>query len=484
MSPRPTGIGIGPARPSDARRRSTAVVPVKGFDAAKQRLGDALPAEGRAALARAMLEDVLAALTEAGLDEILVVTPDRAAARLAEAAGAQVVREERGHGHTAAVQRGVAACRERGADLMLAVPGDLPCLSAVELRAILAACGPAPAAVFVPSRSGLGTNVACLAPPDTVPLRFGEPSFADHLAAARSRGIEPVVLQLAGAGLDIDRPEDLALLLVQGAGTRAASVLRAAGYRYAPPPPRVELVGIRGLPEIAPGDDLGGLVVARAAAQGTPLEAGDLLVVSQKVVSKAEGRLVLLADVTPSPFALHVAETLKKDPRLVELILRESRRIVRMDRGILITETHHGHVCANAGVDQSNVGLGWASLLPADPDASARSVLERVRSLTGIDVGVIVADTFGRPWREGLQNVAIGVAGMRPLQSYLGVTDAHGYTLQATILAVADELASAAELVMGKLDAVPVVVVRGYTPAPGPGSARELLRDPGLDLFR
>jgi coenzyme F420-0:L-glutamate ligase/coenzyme F420-1:gamma-L-glutamate ligase len=459
-------------------------VPVKDFGNAKQRLTEALPAPARAALARAMLQDLLAALGGAGLDDILVVTPEAEAARLAEAAGARVVTEACGQGHTAAVARGVAACRERGADVMLTVPGDLPCLSAAEVRAVLAACGPSPAAVFVPSRSGLGTNVACLAPPDAMPLRFGEPSFADHLAGARARGIEPVVLRLPGAGLDIDRPEDLGALLAQGPATRAALALRDHGYSPPASVPRLELLGVRGLPEIRAGDDLAALLAAAAAAQGTPIETGDILVVSQKIVSKAEGRLVRLADVAPSPFAAQVADTLKKDPRLVELILRESRRIVRMDRGILITETHHGHVCANAGVDQSNVGLGWAGLLPADPDASARSVVERLRALCGVEVAAIVADTFGRPWREGLQNVAIGVAGMRPLQSYLGVADAHGYTLQATILAVADELAGAAELVMGKLDAVPVVIVRGYAYAPAPGSARELLRDPNLDLFR
>jgi coenzyme F420-0:L-glutamate ligase/coenzyme F420-1:gamma-L-glutamate ligase len=201
-------------------------------------------------------------------------------------------------------------------------------------------------------------------------------------------------------------------------------------------------------------------------------------------VSKAEGRIMRLSDVVPSPFAREVGAAQKKDPRLIEVILQESRRIVRMDKGILITETHHGQICANAGVDQSNVGLGWVSLLPADPDASARALRERIAVLTGAEVAVIVADTFGRPWREGLQNVAIGVAGMRPLQTYLGVPDAHGYTLQATVLAVADELAATAELVMGKLDAVPVVVIRGYRFTPGAGSARELLRDPSLDLFR
>jgi coenzyme F420-0:L-glutamate ligase / coenzyme F420-1:gamma-L-glutamate ligase len=475
---------VGAGRPDGVRRRAAAVVPVKDFEMAKQRLGEALPVDARAALARAMLEDVLAVLGEAGLAEVCVVTPDAAAAGVAAAAGARIVREPHGQGHTAAVARGIAAVRETGAELMVTVPGDLPCLDVAELRAVVAACGPAPAAVFVPSRSGLGTNVACLAPPDAVPLRFGEPSFADHLAAARSRGIEPVVLRLPHAGLDIDRPEDLALLLAQGPATRAAAVLRATGYVPPLPPPRLEVVGIRGLPEIQPGDDLAALVVGAATAQGTPLESGDVLIVSQKVVSKAEGRLVPLADVTPSPFARHVADTLKKDARLIELILRESRRVVRMDRGILITETHHGQICANAGVDQSNAGAGWATLLPVDPDASARALSERVRTLTGIEAPVIVADTFGRPWREGLQNVAIGVAGMRPLRSYLGVADPHGYTLQATILAVADELASAAELVMGKLDAVPVALARGFAPVPGPGSARELLRDPGLDLFR
>jgi coenzyme F420-0:L-glutamate ligase/coenzyme F420-1:gamma-L-glutamate ligase len=461
-----------------------AVVPAKEFSAAKQRLVDAVPAPARAALARAMLEDVLDALAGAPLDGILVVTPDAEVAEVAERRGARVLREPAGEGHTAAVARGVAACRELGAAVMLTVPGDLPCLTAGEVGQILAACGPAPAAVFVPSRSGLGTNAACLAPPDAVPLRFGEPSFADHLAAARARGIEPRVLALPGTALDIDRPDDLAALREAGPATRAAAVLRAAGG--APPgrAPRLEVLGIRGLPDLRPGDDLAALAVAAAAAQGTPFEAGDVVVVSQKAVSKVEGRLVRLADVTPSPFAIETGRAQKKDPRLIELIFRESRRVVRMDRGILIAETRQGQICANAGVDQSNVGLGWATLLPEDPDASARAFAARVRAETGVDVAVIVADTFGRPWREGLVNVAIGVAGLRPLQTFLGVPDAHGYTLQATILAIADELAAAAELVMGKLDQVPVAVVRGYRYEPGPGSARELLRDPTLDLFR
>jgi coenzyme F420-0:L-glutamate ligase/coenzyme F420-1:gamma-L-glutamate ligase len=461
-----------------------AVVPAKGFDAAKQRLARALSSDARAELARAMLEDVLTALGGAGLDRVLVVTPDAAVAAVAARHGATVVHEPESRGHTAAVARGVAACRELGATAMLTVPGDLPCLTPDEIRQIMAAAGPPPAAVFVPSRSGLGTNAAYLVPPDAVPLRFGEPSFADHLAAARVRGIEPVVLTVPGAGLDIDGPEDLEALRARGATTRAGATLRARGANGPPAAARLEILGLAGIPEVEPGADLAALVVAAAQAQALPLETGDILVLSQKAVSKAEGRLVRLEDVTPSGFAIQVGRSLKKDPRLVEVILRESRRIVRMDRGLLIAETRHGQICANAGVDQSNVQPGWVSLLPEDPDASARKLVERLCALAGVDVAVIIADTFGRPWREGLQNVAIGVAGLRPLKSYLGVADSYGYTLQATVLAVADELAAAAELVMGKLDRVPVAVIRGYAYTPCPGSSRELLRDPSLDLFR
>ena len=292
------------------------------------------------------------------------------------------------------------------------------------------------------------------------------------------------MLSLPGAGLDIDRPEDLQALRQAGPGTRAAVALGASADAPPPRAPRLEVFGIRGLPELQPGDDLAGLALAAAADQGTPFAPGDVVVLSQKAVSKVEGRLVRLADVAPSALAVEVGRAHKKDPRLIEIIFRESRRVVRMDRGVLITETRHGLICANAGVDQSNVGLGWASLLPEDPDASARAFADRVRAAQGVEVAVIVADTFGRPWREGLVNVAIGVAGLRSLQTFLGVPDAHGYTLQATILAVADELAGAAELVMGKLDQVPIAVVRGYRYEPGPGSARELLRDPNMDLFR
>jgi len=249
-------------------------------------------------------------------------------------------------------------------------------------------------------------------------------------------------------------------------------------------PPRYEVIGIEGLPEIGLGHDLARLIVDAARAQGTPLTTGDLLVVSQKIVSKTEGRVVRLGDVAPSPETQAIAEEIGRDPRLVEVILRESRRIVRKDKGVLIVETHHGLVCANAGVDQSNVDADTACLLPEDSDRSARQLRDRLRTLAGLELGIIIADTFGRPWREGLTNVAIGVAGLEPLKSYLGEKDPAGHVLQATILALADELSSAAEPVMGKLDRIPVVIIRGLDWPRGESGSRALLRDPARDLFR
>jgi coenzyme F420-0:L-glutamate ligase/coenzyme F420-1:gamma-L-glutamate ligase len=244
------------------------------------------------------------------------------------------------------------------------------------------------------------------------------------------------------------------------------------------------VIGVEGLPEIAQGDDLGRLIAAAATRQGTALSRNDLLVVSQKIVSKSEGRVVQLSAVTPSPRARAVAEELGRDPRLVEVILSESRRIVRQDKGVLIVETRHGWICANAGVDQSNVDADAACLLPEDADRSARTLRDRLKALTGHQLAVLVADTFGRPWREGLTNVAVGVAGLQPLKSYLGERDPAGHVLQATILALADELAGAAEPVMGKLNRIPVVIIRGLEWEPGEGSSRALLRDPARDLFR
>ena len=231
------------------------------------------------------------------------------------------------------------------------------------------------------------------------------------------------------------------------------------------------------------GDDVAALIADAAGAGG--LASGDIVVVTQKIVSKAEGRLVDLATVEPSAFARQVAAAHGKDPRHVEVVLRESRRIVKMDRGVLISETHHGFVCANAGVDASNVpGEHTLALLPVDPDASAERIRQGLLARLGAVVGVIISDTFGRVWRMGQTNVAIGVAGLQPLVSYVGQRDPYGYDLRVTQLAAADEIAAAAELVMGKTDAVPVAVVRGLAHLLGPGAARDLVRPPETDLFR
>ena len=240
---------------------------------------------------------------------------------------------------------------------------------------------------------------------------------------------------------------------------------------------------MEGVPESGRRADPASPMVEAARRQGTPLAAGDLLVVSQKIVTKAEGRLVKPPEVTPSSPATALAAEIDRDPRLVEVILGESRRIVRQAKGVLIVETHHGWVCANAGVDQSNVDGDTACLLPADADASARDLRRRLNELTGHTLAIIVADTFGRPWREGLVNVAVGLAGIEPIVSYLGDTDPAGHVLQATILAVADELASAAEPVMGKLDRIPAAIIRGARWTAAEADSRPLQRDPARGLF-
>ena len=250
------------------------------------------------------------------------------------------------------------------------------------------------------------------------------------------------------------------------------------------PPDKLEIFAIPDLPEISNGDPLAQWLWQVIVRGGLALEDGDVLVVAQKIVSKAEGRMVELRSVAPSPFARAFAEQWGKDARQVEVVLRESRRIVRMDAGLIVSETHHGLTCANAGVDTSNVPDGWVSLLPVDPDASARRLRQEIADCSGKQVALIISDTFGRPWREGLTNVAIGVAGLNPLVDYRGTSDGQGHSLSATVIAAADELASAAELVMGKLSQRPVTIIRHYQWIPGPGSASELIRPRDKDLFR
>ena len=248
----------------------------------------------------------------------------------------------------------------------------------------------------------------------------------------------------------------------------------------------VRIIGLRGIPIVKEGDDLAELICKAAAEQGTPIEDGDIIVVTHVVVSRAEGRVVNLDEVTPSEFAKSFARRFRKDPHLVEVVLRESKNIIRMGRGRLITETRHGFICANAGVDRSNVpGRRNVALLPEDPDRSARRIREGIRNLSGKDVAVIISDTHGRPLREGEINVAIGVAGISPIRDRRGETDLFGYVLKVKRTAIADELASAAELVMGQAgEGIPVAIIRGYAyPRSEGATAKELIRPKEKDLF-
>lgn len=251
----------------------------------------------------------------------------------------------------------------------------------------------------------------------------------------------------------------------------------------------VTLRPVPGLPLIRAGQPIADMIVSAAMDSTDGLHSGDVLVIAQKIVSKAEGRVVPLGEVVPSPRALEVAEQTEKDPRLVELILRESREIVRMRPGLLVVEDRRGFVCANAGIDRSNIEQGGdgeeVALLPIDPDASARGLRERIHQLTGVWVGVIINDSHGRAWREGTVGVTIGLAGLPAVWDRRGDTDLTGYVLQHTVIGLADEIAAAASLIMGPAaEGLPAVIVRGLDLPPGEGSGHDLQRPREKDLFR
>lgn len=249
----------------------------------------------------------------------------------------------------------------------------------------------------------------------------------------------------------------------------------------------VQIIGIEGLPIIKTGDNLAKLICDAAKKQGAPIQNGDIIIVTHVVVSRAEGNVVNLNEVIPSEFAKNIARQYEKDPALVEVVLRESKTIVRMHNGILITESKHGFVCANSGVDKSNVsGENIVALLPEDSDRSAEKIRQEIRRLAGADVAVIVSDTHGRPLREGEINIAIGVAGLKPIRDRRGESDLFGYVLKVKQTAIADELASAAELVIGQAnEGVPAAIIRGYNyPKADSSSAKELARPKERDLFR
>ena len=247
----------------------------------------------------------------------------------------------------------------------------------------------------------------------------------------------------------------------------------------------IQIIPIKVSGDVRPRDELDSIVLKAVKQNHQEIRDGDILVIAQKVVSKAEGRTVSLANVKPSKDAVRMAKEHGKDPRVMELILKESAQILRAQNGIIVSETKHGFVCANAGVDQSNVQGDAAVLLPADPDSSASQLRDAIKKKAGREAAIIITDTFGRPFRNGQTNMAIGVAGINPIRSYIGSRDMYGRKLRVTEIAVADEMASAAELAMGKADGVPVAIVRGYKfEKAAKSSTRPLIRPKERDLFR
>ena len=257
------------------------------------------------------------------------------------------------------------------------------------------------------------------------------------------------------------------------------------GHCYVQPVTGLQIFAVAGIAEIVEGTDLAATIAAAAGAAGASLESGDIVVVTSKIVSKAEGRVIELDDVEPSPFAIEWSAKWDKDPAVTEVVLREAKRIVRQVGPVLITETQHGFVCANSGVDQSSSGAhGRLVVLPLDPDASARRIRAGLGQ-HGVDVAVIISDTFGRAWREGQTDIAIGIAGMQPIYSYIGQFDPHGHEFKVQAVCLADELAGAAELVKGNISRMPVGVIRGYVwEVDETATIAPVLRDQSRDLFR
>lgn len=246
----------------------------------------------------------------------------------------------------------------------------------------------------------------------------------------------------------------------------------------------IEIIPVKGLKEVRKGDNIGNLILSACKKSEVAIMKDDVVVVTHKIISKSEGRVVDLSSVIPSKFAIRTSKQLQKEPAQVEVILSQSRRIVRMVKGLIISETPNGFVCANAGVDQSNIDAGKVVMLPKHPDTSAREIRSTIMSATAKRVAVIISDTFGRPWREGQVDVAIGISGINPFDDYRGKSDQYGYSLKASVICTADEIASAAELCMKKLDRVPIALVRGLNYRVADVRSRVIVRKPSRDLFR
>jgi coenzyme F420-0:L-glutamate ligase/coenzyme F420-1:gamma-L-glutamate ligase len=459
----------------------TAVLPFRSIADSKRRMESALSEQERVELSARLLVRTLSALRGArSVERTILVSPDPLARELARAANAIAV-DDRGVPLNEAILLGLQHALDVGATTALIIPVDLAHVSGGALDELVREWRTSGAAsALLPALDG-GTAALITPLPTRMSLHYGEGSAAQHLRelTATTSSVHQLTSPLAA---DLDTPEDLAVITSSEAGF-------ALGDQH----DGLVALPIDGLGEIQPNDNLPELIAEAVhrfldeRAVG-PLRPDDVISVTQKIVSKAEGAIVDLTTITPRQEALAYAERWKRDARQVEVVLQEAVRVVRMDRGVIITETAHGFVLANSGVDASNVGPRSGeivTLLPRDPDASAARIRTAIAARTGVAPGVIITDSFGRPWRLGITDVAIGLAGIAALEDLRGQPDADGRVMAATVRAVADQIAAAAELALGKSARRPLAFIRGAKPArTESGSVRESLMPPDWDLFR
>jgi coenzyme F420-0:L-glutamate ligase/coenzyme F420-1:gamma-L-glutamate ligase len=455
----------GPAATSDAP--VTVLVPFRSATGAKTRLDEVLDPDERAELATRLLHGVIEAVRTWGeADQIVVVGADESVANMATSMGA-VGFVQRRPGMNEGLEEARAAF-DGNARALLVVPADLPTVTPEALsrlgarRADLRARdrdgrdGRPGVAIIVTDADGTGTNALLLDPSGLIPFAFGDGSAAAHAAAARAVGARTSVVTDEELSFDLDTPADLERWQEHRGESHSLIALP-----------------VPGIGEVRPGDDVAALIgdAIDAASHDDSAyrpQTGDAIVVTQKIVSKAEGKIVDLSTIEPRPEAVAWGKEWGRDPRQVEVVLRESAEIIRMERGVIVSRTRHGFVCANAGVDASNVPAGTVTLLPDDPDGTARQLQQALSERFGVPLGIVVSDSFGRPWRLGIIDVAIGVAGFGALVDLRGEPDAQGRIMRTTVIAVADEIASAADLAAGKTSNRPVVIVRGARLPPEP----------------
>lgn len=440
---------------------------------AKTRLSPVLANDARERLALLLFENTLQFFKRTHADNpIGVVTASQETAAIGKKYGASIIEETGTGGINVAASRAGEWAIGIGATSLLVVHADIATLVDEEVGRLLAARERHQVVIGV-SADG-GTNALLLTPPDAIPFCYGRNSANAHEAAAHKSGRSWEKLQLAYLSRDIDTPQDLRDHFETSRSSADAKCFAVAT-----------------IPEVAAGDDVATLIAEALVRTHRALAAGDIVVIAQKIVSKSEGRLVPAKQFQPSPQAIALATEIGKDPHKVEAILSESSDVIRARRqppdGLLITRHRHGWICANAGIDESNLGdgqNGMLLLLPEDPDASARAIRAGLEAKYGAPIGVIVSDTFGRPWRNGLVNVAIGTAGVPAIVDWAGRKDAYGRSLKATLPAFADEVAAAAGLLMQKDAGLPVIVLHGLEWEAAPASsARDVLRPAAQELF-